>query len=180
MQAFFIGMWWAILVRGLASVVFGILAFVYPGITLGVLVTIFGVYALLDGAATLWAAFRKNGSTRTFAAAFQGVVSILVGIFCLAMPAVAVVYVVILIGLWNIAVGLLQVGGAIAVRGEVANTSLIAAGGVLSVILGAIIVLYPAAGAVSVVWIIGATAVIVGLVLIHFALKLRQVAKTVR
>ena len=180
MRNFFTAMWLAVLVRGIASLVFGILAFAYPGITLAVLVTIFGVYALLDGAATLWGAFRRDGRNSAFAAAFQGVVSILVGVFCLAFPSVAVLYVVILIGLWNIAVGVLQVAGALVMRGAIGSTLPLVAGGVLAIILGSVILFYPATGAVSVVWIIGATAVIVGLVLIHFALKLRQVARTVR
>lgn len=179
MTDLFLGIWPAILLRGIASVIFGILAFAYPGITLAVLVTIFGIYALLDGAFTLWGAFRGDTRARTFPVALQGVLGILVGVFCLAAPALAVLYLIVLIGVWNIAIGVLQVVGALSVRRRIGNTWAMVAGGVLAVGLGAVILFYPAAGALSMVWIIAATSVIVGAVLIHFALNLRRVAKSV-
>lgn len=173
-----VALWPAILLRGIASVIFGILAFVYPGITLAVLVTIFGAYALVDGVFTLWGAFRGDKNARTVSSVLQGVLGILVGVFCLAVPALAVPYVVVLIGVWSIAIGLLQVVGAVSLRGQIGNTWAMVAGGVLAIALGALILFYPTAGALSVVWVIGATSVIVGAVLIHFALSLRRVAKS--
>lgn len=178
MKDTFVAIWPAILVRGIASVIFGILAFVYPGLTLAILVTIFGVYALVDGAFTLWGALRGDKTGRTFPSVLQGVLGILVGVYCLAAPALAVLYVVVLIGVWNIAIGLLQVVGAVSLRGQIGNTWTMVAGGVLAIVLGAIILFYPTAGALSVVWVIAVTSVIVGAVLIHFALSLRRVAKS--
>jgi uncharacterized membrane protein HdeD (DUF308 family) len=178
MKDTFVALWPAILLRGIASVIFGILAFVYPGVTLAVLVTIFGAYALVDGVFTLWGAFRGDKTARTVPSVLQGVVGILVGVFCLAVPALAVLYVVVLIGVWNIAIGLLQVVGAVSLRGQIDNTWAMVAGGILAIILGALIIFYPTAGALSVVWVIAATSVIVGAVLIHFALSLRRVAKS--
>jgi uncharacterized membrane protein HdeD (DUF308 family) len=178
MKDTFVALWPAILLRGIASVIFGILAFFYPGITLAVLVTIFGAYALVDGVFTLWGTFRGEKSAKTVSSVLQGVLSILVGVFCLAVPTLAVFYVVILIGIWNIALGLLQVVGALSLRRQVVNTWPLVGGGALAVALGALILFYPGAGAVSVVWVIATTAVIVGAVLIQFGLSLRRVARS--
>jgi uncharacterized membrane protein HdeD (DUF308 family) len=178
MKDTFVALWPAILLRGIASIIFGILAFVYPGITLAVLVTFFGAYALVDGVFTLWGAFRGNKNSSTVSFVLQGVLGILVGVFCFAFPALAVLYVVILIGVWNIAIGLLQVVGAVSLRGQIGNTWAMVAGGILAILLGALILFYPMAGALSVVWVIAATSVIVGAVLIYFALTLRRVAKS--
>ena len=100
--------------------------------------------------------------------------SLVAGLFCLILPAIAVTYVILLIGFWNIAAGLLQILGAIVLRNEVGNTLLLGLGGLLSALLGFVIILYPANSAVSIIWIIAGTAVLVGLVLIVFAFKLRH------
>ena len=178
MKDTFVAIWPAILMRGVASVIFGILAFAYPGITLAVLVAIFGAYALIDGVFTLWGAFRGENKARMVPSVLQGVLGILVGAFCLGVPALAVLYVVIMIGAWNIAIGLLQVVGALSLRSQIGNTWAMVAGGVLAIALGALILFYPGAGALSVVWVIAATSVIVSSVLIHFALSIRRLAKS--
>ncbi len=172
MQEFFTSMWLTILLRGLASLLFGALAFAYPGITLNVLVTVFGVYAIVDGLVAMWGLFRGNGKGP--APLLQGLASLAAGLFCLFLPTVAVTYVILLIGLWNIAAGLLQIAGTFVLRNELGNAWLLGLGGILSALLGLVIMLYPAGSALSIIWIIAVTAFLVGLVLIAFALKLRR------
>ncbi len=175
-QDFFRAMWLAVILRGLASLVFGVIAFIYPGFTLGVLVTVFGIYAIVDGLTALWSAVKGNGKAAGF---LQGLASLAAGVFCLALPAVAVVYVVLLIGIWNIAVGVLQIAGAFVLRERISNAFLLGLGGALAALLGVIIVLYPAGGALSIIWLIAGTAVLVGLVLIAFGYALKQTARSV-
>lgn len=173
MRDFFTAMWFTILVRGIASLAFGILAFAYPGITLDILVTVFGLYAVIDGLLALWAEYRRKGGGMT--AMLQGLASLAAGVFCLALPAVAVIYVILLVGLWNIAAGLLQIAGAFVLRKHMSNALMLGLGGMLSAVLGLVIILYPAGSALSIIWIIAATAALVGLVLIAFAFSLRRV-----
>jgi uncharacterized membrane protein HdeD (DUF308 family) len=133
---------------------------------------VFGIYAVIDGLAALWSELRgKGGGT---AALLHGLGSLAAGIFCLVFPVIAALYVVLLIGLWNIAAGLLQIAGAFVLRNDMSNALLLGLGGLLSALLGLLIVLYPAGSAMNIVWIIAGTAVVVGLVLIVFALKLRR------
>ena len=88
------------------------------------------------------------------------------GLVCLLFPAFRDEYVLLLIGLWNVAAGLLQVLGAIVLRNEIEHGWLMALGGLLGAALGVLIMFYPASAAVGIIWIIAGTAVLVGLVLV--------------
>lgn len=179
LREFFTGMWQAILLRGVASLVFGLLCFFYPGITLSVIVVIFGLYLLVDGAAGIWSAFRSGPDRARPALLLQSTLSLIVGLGFLFAPQLATTYVIIVIGLWNIAVGLLQLAGAATLRNEIDHAVPLGLSGAFSALLGLLIVFYPAEAAISIIWIIAGTAAFVGLVLIVFAMKLRRAAKTV-
>lgn len=178
-RAFFTGMWQAILLRGVASLVFGLLCFFYPGITLSIVVFIFGLYLLVDGAAGIWSAFRGSPDRARPALLLQSTLGLIIGLGFLFAPQLATTYVIIIIGLWNIAVGLLQLAGAVTLRNEIDHAVPIGLSGVLSAVLGLLIVFYPAGAAVSIIWIIAGTAIFIGLVLIVFALKLRRAAQDI-
>jgi uncharacterized membrane protein HdeD (DUF308 family) len=175
MRTFFTSMWRTILLRGLASLAFGVLAFLYPQITVAVVVTIFGIYALVDGLLGVWGVYRSTGETSvpSLLTALAGIVA---GLICLLFPDFATKYVLLLIGLWNVAAGLLQLLGALVLRKEIEHAWLMALGGIIGAALGALIMFYPASAALGIIWIIAGTAVLVGLVLVAFALKLRGAA----
>lgn len=179
MRTFFTSMWRTILLRGLASLVFGVFAFFYPNITIAVVVMLFGIYVLVDGLLGMWGAFRGKGDGRSVPGLLTALAGIAIGIFCLALPESAAAYVVLLIGLWNVAAGLLQLIGALALRNEIANAGPMALAGMVGAGLGVLIMFYPADAAVGIVWLIAATAVLVGLVLILFGWRLRGAAKRV-
>lgn len=176
MRTFFTSMWRTILLRGLASLAFGVLAFVYPQITMTVVVTIFGIYALVDGLLGVWGVYRGSKDEKSVPSLLTAIAGIVAGLICLLFPAFATKYVLLLIGLWNVAAGLLQVLGAIVLRKEIEHGWLLALGGIIGAALGALIMFYPASAAVGIIKIIAGTAVLVGLVLVTFALKLRGAA----
>jgi uncharacterized membrane protein HdeD (DUF308 family) len=179
MRSFFTAMWRTILLRGIASLAFGIFAFVYPNITIAVVVTLFGIYALVDGVLGLWGAFRGKTDGRSMPALLTALASIAAGIFCLLFPGPAATYVVLLIGLWNLAAGLLQMIGAFALRNEIENAGLMGVAGIVGAALGALIMYYSSEAAVGLIWLIAGTAVLVGLVLVLFGWKLRGAAQRV-
>lgn len=176
LREFFAGMWQAILLRGIASLVFGLLCLFYPGITLSIIVIIFGLYLLVDGAAGVWSALRGNPDRARSALLLQSTLSLIIGLGFLFAPQLATTYVIIVIGLWNIAVGLLQLAGSVTLRQEIDHALPIGLSGAVSALLGLLIVFYPAGAAISIIWIIAGTAIFIGLVLILFALKLRRAA----
>ncbi len=172
----FTEMWRTIMLRGLASVVFGLLAFFYPGVTLAVVVTIFGIYALVDGLLSLYGAFR-GGEGRSMGSLVTSLAGIAAGLFCLIWREQAAVYVVLLIGLWYVAAGLLQLVGSMVLRNDIDNAGMLALGGAVGAALGLLIMFYPKDATNVIVWIIAATAVVVGLILLFFGWKLRGVGQ---
>lgn len=178
MRTFFTSMWRTIMLRGLASVAFGVLAIAYPKITLAIVVTIFGIYALVDGLLGLWGIYRgKSKEATSVPALLTALAGIAAGLVCLVFPDFALTYVLLLIGLWNVAAGLLQAIGSIVLRNEIAHGWLLALGGLVGAGLGLLIMLYPADAAVSIIWLIAGTAVMLGLLLVLFAWRLRGVGK---
>ncbi|MCX7350375.1 MAG: DUF308 domain-containing protein [Alphaproteobacteria bacterium] len=177
MREFFTAMWRTIMLRGLASLVFGILAFVYPGVTLAVVVTLFGIYALVDGLLGLWGVYRGRDQGTSVTSLLSALVGIVAGLVCLLAPGFATTYVVLLIGFWNIAAGLLQLIGALVMWKEIEQPGLLALSGIIGAALGLLIVFYPATAAVSIIWVIAATAVLIGLVLLAFGWKLKGAAQ---
>jgi uncharacterized membrane protein HdeD (DUF308 family) len=180
MRTFFTAMWRTIMLRGLASLAFGIMAIAYPKITLAIVVTLFGIYALVDGLLGLWGIYRGKGkegmSVPSLLTALAGIAA---GLVCLVFPDFALTYVLLLIGLWNVAAGLLQMLGSIVLRNEIQHGWLMALGGLLGAGLGLLIMLYPADAAVSIIWLIAGTAIMLGLLLVLFAWKLRGATKRI-
>jgi uncharacterized membrane protein HdeD (DUF308 family) len=166
--------WWLLLLRGIASVVFGILAFIWPGITLFALVLLYGAYALVDGILAIAAAIKGRGRAPTGWLVLVGVLGIAAGIVTFVWPAITTFALLVLIGIWSILHGILEVVGAIHLRREIRGEGLLILGGILSIAFGAIVLLQPGAGALAVVWLIGAYAVVFGLLFVALSLRLRR------
>src|SRR5262245_32150944 len=110
--------WWTLVLRGIFAIIFGILAFVWPGITIVTLVLLFGAYAIVDGIFALIAAVR-GGTPHRWLLALEGVFSLLAGIIAFAMPELAALSLVLIIGFWAIVTGVMEVVQAIRLRKEI-------------------------------------------------------------
>ena len=166
--------WWALLLRGIAAIVFGILAFFWPGVTLLSLVFVFGAYAIVDGIFALIAGFRTPaGGARWWWLLLVGVVSLVAGILAFGMPGVTAFTLVLLIAAWAIVSGIFEIVAAIQLRKEIEGEWLLVLSGVASVAFGVLIMINPSAGALAVVWIIGSYAIIYGLLLTTLGFRLR-------
>lgn len=177
MRTFFTAMWRTILLRGVASLAFGIFAMFYPQVTLAVVVTLFGIYALVDGLLGLWGVYRGRAEGKSVPALLTALAGVAAGLVCLLFPAFALTYVLLLIGLWNVAAGLLQLIGSIVLRSDIEHAWLMALGGLAGAALGLLIMFYPADAAVGIIWVIAGTAILLGLLLVLFAWKLRGAGK---
>jgi len=165
--------WWVIGLRGLAAVLFGILAFTLPGMTLAVLVLLFGAYALVDGILTLLAAFRGDAQHR-IAMAIEGVVGVLAGLAAFVWPGLTALVLLYIIAFWAIVTGVLEIVAAVRLRRAISNEFGLIVGGVLSVLFGIVLLVSPGAGALAVVFIIGAYAIVFGIALLVLAWRLRD------
>jgi uncharacterized membrane protein HdeD (DUF308 family) len=168
--------WWAVALRAVAAVVFGIVAVIWPDVTLGVLVLLFGAYALVDGVIALTTALfgGRLGGRRRGWLVLEGVLGIVVGLSTFAWPDITTVALLWLIAAWAIGTGVLELGTAVALRRELTNEWRLVLSGVLSVAFGLFLAVRPQQGALALVGVVGLYAIVFGIALVALARRLRH------
>ncbi len=166
--------WWLFALRGVAAIVFGILAFIWPGPAVEALVILFGAFALVNGLFTvvLSATSVSGGQWAWFLV--EGLASMAVGVVTLLWPSITALVLLYLIAAWAILVGMLEIVAAIELRRVVPHEWLVILSGLLSIAFGVLIAVYPSAGALSVIWLIGAYAILFGALSTAFGLEIRN------
>jgi len=165
--------WWAFGLRGLAAVLFGVLAFVMPGLTLTVLVLLWGAYALVDGVFALVAAFRITNDHR-WGLLLEGLVGIAAGLVTFFYPGITALVLLYIIAAWAIITGVLELVAAVRLRKVINNEWWLILSGIVSVLFGVVLVAAPGSGALAVVWLIGSYAIVFGVLLLALAVRLRS------
>lgn len=171
--------WWLFLIRGIAAILFGIAAFLWPGLTIAVLVLMFGAYALVDGIFSIIAGISaRNQVERWWMMIIVGLAGIATGVLTFIWPGMTALVLLYFIAAWAIVTGIFQIAAAIRLRKEIEGEWLLALGGIASIIFGVLLILMPGAGALASIWIIGSFAVVFGIVMIILAFRLRGLRKT--
>lgn len=166
--------WWIIALQGVAAVVFGVLALVLPGITLLALVFMYGAYALLDGVLALARGIRRtDGGGLDWWRLARGVVGIAAGVIAFAVPGITALALLLLIAVRAIIAGGIELVAAFRLRDEIRHEWLLALDGLLAIAFGAVLILFPGAGALAVVWLIGSFAIASGVIAIMVAFRMR-------
>jgi uncharacterized membrane protein HdeD (DUF308 family) len=166
--------WWAVALRGLAALIFGLLAFMMPGITLTVLIYWFGAYALWDGIFAIISSIRqREGKKRWWALFLEGLVGVGAGITTFLWPGVTAFVLVYIIAFWALVTGMFEVIAAIHLRKEIEGELFLALSGVLSVIFAIALVFWPGLGAFAILWMIASYSIAFGVLLIFLAVRLR-------
>lgn len=166
--------WWVFLIRGIASILFGLMTLFLPGLTLVVLLAFFAAYAIINGAAAVFSAFAsRNTDNRWWWQLIEGAVSILAGVLVLLWPDIAAVTLLLVIGIWAVLTGILQIVTAIRLRREINNEWLLGLSGVVSILFGAYLIFFPGAGALALAWLIGLYAIMFGVFFVALAFRLR-------
>jgi uncharacterized membrane protein HdeD (DUF308 family) len=166
--------WWLILLRGICAILFGVLAFIWPGLTLLTLVLLYGVFALIDGVLALAAAVMGGAPAPRWWLAIAGLLGIAAGLLTLFWPGLTAIVLLLFIAAWAITTGVMQIIGAIRMRKEIDNEWFLVAAGILSVLFGIVLALQPGVGALASIFVIGAYAILYGIALVLFALRLRR------
>lgn len=171
--------WWLVLLRGIFMVIFGIIALVSPGIALLTLVWLFGLYAILDGIAAIVIGVRTRGEPHWVWAIVQGVVSVLAGVIALIWPGVTALALLFVVAFWAIVMGIGEIGGAFASRRSGSSAwGWTLAAGILNVVFGILLLIWPASGILTLVWLVGIFTLAGGIALILLAFRVRSVAKS--
>jgi uncharacterized membrane protein HdeD (DUF308 family) len=162
--------WWVLAIRGLIGIALGIAAFAWTGITLTVLILIFAAYLLVDGAFAIVAGIRG----RSWLLALEGALGIAVGVVAVLWPAITALALLLLIAAWAVLTGIVELAAAVLLRRILRNEWLLVVAGIASLVFGVLLVLSPSAGLVTIVWLIGAYALITGVLSLGLALRMRS------
>jgi uncharacterized membrane protein HdeD (DUF308 family) len=174
--------WWVFALRGVAAILFGILAFASPGITLATLVLLFGAYAFVDGVSLLIALARGDAGARRHAwsVGIMGVLGIVASIVTFVWPGITALSLLYLVAIWAITMGVFQVVAAIALRREIEGEFWMGLGGVMSVLFGILLIVSPGTGLLALVWLVGAWAIVFGASSLGLAYRLHGVDAALR
>jgi uncharacterized membrane protein HdeD (DUF308 family) len=171
--------WWVLALRGVAGILFGIGAFVWPGATLAALILVFGAYVFVDG---IFAVVAGIGMRRQLSlwwlVVVEGLAGIILGVLTFRSPDTTALVLVTLIAAWSIITGIFEIATAVRIRTMIANEWLLILSGVVSIIFGILLIAQPSAGAISIVWLLGAYALLFGILTLMLAFRVRGMRDT--
>lgn len=167
--------WWTIVLRGIFAIIFGVMAWGWPGITLAILSIFFGAYAFVAGVLLLITALggwrRKQDYWLPLP---EGLVGVGIGIIAFSNPPVTAIALLFYIAMWSIATGVLEIAAGIRLRKEVQGEIWMILSGIASILFGMLLMLFPGAGALGLIWLIAAYAIVFGVMLIGLGFKLKS------
>jgi uncharacterized membrane protein HdeD (DUF308 family) len=165
--------WKSIVLRGVVGVLFGVVALVWPAITVGALVLLFGTYAIVDGAFALGAAIAGDAPHRGWLAV-AGLAGIAAGVVTFVWPGITALGLALVIAAWFMVTGVGQIAAAIGAPSGVSGRWLLGLAGLASVAFGVYFAVYPGSGALALVWTVGLFAIAAGIALIVGGVKFRN------
>ena len=169
--------WWIVLLRGVAGVIFGLATFFAPGISLAMLVLVFGAYAFADGILAIFSAIPRRGEDRWWFLFLDGLMGTAVGVATFLWFQITALALLYLIAAWALVTGGFEIAAAIRLRKVITGEWLLVLSGIASVALGVLLILFPGPGALALVLWIGAYALVSGALLIALGFRLRSWAR---
>ena len=166
--------WWVLALQGAGALVFGVLAFAWPGITLIALVALYAAYALIIGAGSTFAALKNRARKGWRLMLLFGLASLAAGVLALIYPALTALALVLIMGVTAVVQGVLQLSMAIRLRKEIRGEWLLGLAGIVSILFGGFVLLFPEPGALALVWLIGLHAITIGVLLLVLAWRARR------
>lgn len=167
--------WWVFVMRGVLAALFGLMALAWPGLTLDLLILVFGLYAIIEGILAIIAAFlRRQPGNYWWLLFVEGLAGIVFGVFALVWPALTATVLLVFIAIWAISTGIVEIAAAVQLRRQIKGEWLLGMAGFLSLLIGLLLITNPTSGALAVVWLIGLYALIFGGLLIFLGFKVKH------
>ncbi len=163
--------WWSFAMRGVFALLFGTLALSFPVKTVLVLILMFGVWALIDGITALIMAIGQKG---WFWYLIAGILSVAAGLFAISQPGATGRAILLLIAIWAIAKGIVEIIEAIQLRKEIEGEWALILTGILSILFGLFVLARPGAGALALIWVIALYSYMFGILQILIGFRLRR------
>jgi len=167
--------WWAMALRGVFAILFGVIALFAPAITLVTLVFLFGGYCFADGVCAILAAFQRR--RHVWPLIVRGVIGLGASLVTFTMPGITALALLYVIAAWAVFTGILEIVAAVQLRQALANEVLLSLSGVCSIAFGVLIALRPSSGALALDWLIGSFALLFGVLLLALSVRLHAYKK---
>lgn len=165
--------WWALVLRGVCALIFGVLTITWPQITIAVLVIFFGAFALVDGIFALICALTSRGAGHRVALIFQGILGVAAGVVAFGWPGITAIALLYVIAFWALVTGVFEIIASLRLAQGTHGRGLLGVSGLISVVFGLLLVRHPLAGILTIAIIIGAYAIVAGIVLIFLGITLK-------
>jgi uncharacterized membrane protein HdeD (DUF308 family) len=167
--------WWVPVIRGIAAIVFGVIAFTYPGLTVATLVLFFGAWVLIDGVFRIVGAIGGRASDPEWGFhLIIGIIGIIIGFLTFRAPLITALALVIYIAAWALMIGATEIAFAIKLRREIKGEWFLILMGLASIIFAVLLLWNPIPGALALVWLIASYAIVLGFLGIIFGFRLRS------
>ena len=170
--------WWMFALRGVVAIIFGVVAFAQPEQALQALVLVFGAYALVDGIFAIFAGIAARGYfERWWAMLLEGMAGVVIGLLTFFWPNITALALMYFIAAWALITGIFEIVAAIQFRRVITGEWMMILGGLFSILFGVLLFVFPAAGAMSVIWMIGIYAITFGILEIVFAFRVHSLRR---
>jgi len=170
--------WWVLLLRGILAILFGVAAYAWPDLTLATLVMFFAVFVFVDGVFDVFAAFvGRKENDNWWVLLIEGLLGIAFGAITWMRPDITTMVLLLFIAFWAMATGILRIIMALRLRKEIEGEWWLVLSGLASVLFGLIVMARPGAGAMALLWLIGAWAIVMGIFLVILAFQARSFGK---
>lgn len=167
--------WWTFILRGILAILFGIVAWLWPSLTLTTMMWLTGIWLMADGIVAIIAiVMNRNKFDRIWPGVLLGIGGIAFGLFIVAFPGFSAIWLIVTIGVYAIFSGVIGIYNAIRLRKEIDNEWALGLFGLISIVFGIIMVLFPGAGAISLIWVIAIYAILIGIAEIVFGFRIRK------
>ena len=171
--------WWSLVIRGVVAIILGIVAFVWPGITLAALVILFGAYALVDGLVSFIGAWKASRAHERWGVlVLEGIAGIVAAVITILWPGITAFVLVVLMAAWALVTGAFEIAAAVRLRKHISGEWLLALSGVVSILFGFLMISFPLAGALAIAYMVGIYALVFGVLLVALGFRLRSWAKS--
>jgi len=167
--------WWTFIVRGAFAILFGLICLLFPPVAILALATLFGFWLLLDGISGLAVAWQMRSKSGWWLPLLEGIAGLVAGFLAIVWPTITALVLVLFVGIWAIMTGLFEVWAAIRLREQIKGEFWLGLAGVISILFGIYVIIFPGSGILSVLWLIAVFAIAFGVSLIGLGWRLRGI-----
>ena len=167
--------WWTFILRGVVAILFGLVCLLFPPLAIIGLATLFGFWLIMDGVTGLAGAWSARGSGGWWVSLLEGIAGLVAGFLAIVWPVITAFVLVLLVGAWAILSGVFEIWTAIRLREHIKGELFLAIAGVISILFGLYVIIFPGAGILSVLWLIAVFALAFGVTLIALGWRLRGI-----